>query len=208
MPKKVKEKIVKERTPKVKRERPAKKECSECKFILLFLLMAVVLISSNYLAEVEIEVAGCTVLASMFVYPLVYLFSTMITKEYGREKALTAVMLAALLQTGYYIGMNLVCVIEMDALAVTGSTVAFLTSQVAMVFLYHAISKDVNLTSRAALFVLYVFVILLDDLIFIGLFGGKLVDSFQMTYVISCSVKSIVALAIVYIQYLVEKELA
>lgn len=184
------------------------KVTGDLKFFICFILMTIVFIVSNSLTSVELEFAGYTIFASVFVYPFVYLFSTMITKEYGREKALIAVLLTSLLQAGIYICMNLFSTTDIEALTITGKIVAFLTSQVAIVFASYSITRDTKLTSKASLFVLYVFAILVENLIFLGVFNINTFGNFEMLYAISSAIESLIALAIVYIQYLFEKERA
>lgn len=188
-----------------KKERKSTKH-SDLKFYICFILMALTFITINLISDIKLNFAGYEIIANAFLYPFIFLYSTMITKNYGREKALIAILLTTLLETGIYIIINLVSTPNVESVTITGNVVAFLTSQVTMVFLYHSIEKDNKLSGKAGLYVLYVFCILIETMITLAIFNIEPYINFEHLYTTVCAIQAFVAFAIVYIQYLFEKE--
>ena len=200
MKKEKKEKTTKEAKPKRKRI----VETDGRNMYIYLLAMTLVLIVSNILSEYEISFVGYSILLSTFVYPLVYLFSYLITKEYGKERALLAILTAAMFQAGLYLSTYMLGSTTMDSLVITGSIISFITSQIVMIFLSDSLTKGNKVPDKAALFVVYVFAILIDTLIYLVIFRSGTMFEYEMPFILTSAMKSLVALAIAYSQYKIE----
>ena len=192
----------KEKAERTKRLNMPKKD--ERNLYIYLLAMTLVLIVANVLSEYEIVVTGYEIALGSFVFPLVYLFSYLVTREYGKEKALLSILIASMFQAGLYLLTVMLSTTTLDSLVITGSIVSFLASQIVFIFLADSLAKTNKVSNKAALFVVYVFAILLDNLIALMMFKSGTLHEYEMPFIISCAVKSLIAIIITYGQYKVE----
>lgn len=170
------------------------------RYLMCTVLMAFVLILANFIADYDFLLFGYPIILSVFIYPFTFLFANIITKEYGFKKTLTSIGIAIIIQMAIYLVSNLVVPNSISDKVLLGSLLSFGVSQVINIFLCNMICQTKKFVIMKT-FLNYVIVLLFDAMIF----NAILDNFFDLGFLLSNIIRSLVALGIVYLEIKVLK---
>jgi uncharacterized PurR-regulated membrane protein YhhQ (DUF165 family) len=138
---------------------------SNLKLIILGGALAFTLIFSNFIVNYSFDIGVGAILFSVFTYPLVYLFSNLITAKYGMTKSLLMILVALVLQFFVYIINNIISaeIVANDVMLASASSYLVSTLINLIIFAYLLSNHRVSFWT---VFATFLFVNLLDTFSF------------------------------------------
>ncbi len=165
-------------------------------FIRATVLLIVALICTNLIANLTFELSGYNVLLSVFLYPFVFFFANVITKYYGWQKTLVAILAATGAQSLFYIIINVLGNTDVTSTIILGSLCGFVISQITNLALYTSLTKQKNV-GYFYLVGIYFIALLLDNLTYFAIIG----EMYDFGLVYATIFRTAVAIALVYFDY-------
>ena len=167
------------------------------KNLLIFgALLAVVLVGSNFLALVDVKIAGFTLILSMFIYPIIYLLLNFITRKCGFGWSLVAIFLAFVIQLAVYFIANAISAGLIPGEVIIASLTAFVISTFINLLLFDKFD-GMNKINFLTLFLIFIVVNIIDNFLFMFIlnsssgFGGQLVVDLTISTLIKIAVSAL-----------------
>lgn len=169
-----------------------KKSNTSLLFLLIILLCSTLLISNEMVPQ-TCTIFNYKVLTSVFVFPFTFLIINTIIKKYDSMMALKSILIAIGVQLVFFVFKSWLDVGVISYGMILGTTLGFCVSGAINVCVYERLMEEKE-NKGLPLFLLYVIVILVDNVIYLSCSISSNISDMSMTMIVSDFVKCFIGL--------------
>lgn len=156
------------------------------RFWICSLLMALLLVVSNWIVKYSFDLFGYKILLSVLTFPFIFFVSNVLTKKRGITSTILAIIMSVVVQLLIY----LIPSYDVSGTIILGSLVSFTTSVLFNTIVYGKVIKKSN---TLAVFLTFTLALVLDLVIFNLI--AKI--EFGTAFLISTIIRTVIALILV-----------